>query len=110
MTKATEQELAALHGALARGLKDIITDGAEVATKEGTVKVTAPAAYFGAAVALLKNNNITADPTTDEGLRGLAEALQAKRTARKKSMVNFEEAAIAFGESMGSDGFPGLVN
>ena len=110
MSKATEQELAALHGALARGLTDIVSNGAEVATKEGAVRVTAPAAYFGAAVALLKNNNITADPTTDAGLKGLAEALQAKRNARKKGMVAFEDAAVAFGESLGQDGFPGLVN
>ena len=80
MSKASEAELSDLHGALARGLTDIIKDGVEVPTKEGSVKVTAPAAYFGAAVALLKNNNITADPSKNEELDALTKALVAGMT------------------------------
>jgi hypothetical protein len=112
VSKASEQELAELHGALARGLKDIITDGAEVMTKEGVAKVTAPAAYFGAAVALLKNNNITADPATDAGLQALTAALQKKRTDRKASMnTGFTEAAEEFANKLdGSGHFSDLLN
>lgn len=97
MSKASEQELSDLHGALARGLKDIISDGVEVPTKEGSVKVTAPAAYFGAAVALLKNNNITADPSKNEELSDLNALLQ-KRRQSKKDELNFREAAEDFAD------------
>lgn len=103
MSKASEQELAELHGALARGLKDIITDGADVVTKEGVAKVTAPAAYFGVAVALLKNNNITADPEKNEELRDLNDKLQARRQS-KRTELNFRRAAEDFAEKhLGGD-------
>lgn len=95
MSKASEAELSKLHGELARGLTDIIKDGIEVPTKEGSVKVTAPAAYFGVAVALLKNNNITADPEKNEELRDLNEKLQARRQS-KRTELNFREAAEDF--------------
>lgn len=98
MSKASEAELSDLHGALARGLKDIITDGVEVPTKEGSVKVTAPAAYFGAAVALLKNNNITADPSKNEELDALTKALQARRQGKRNDLNAFQEAAEAFAD------------
>jgi hypothetical protein len=103
VTKASEAELSRLHGALARGLTDIITDGVEVPTKEGSVKVTAPAAYFGVAVALLKNNNITADPEKNEELRDLNEKLQARRQ-NKRTELNFREAAEDFAtKHLGAD-------
>lgn len=95
MSKASEAELSQLHGELARGLTAIIKDGVEVPTKEGTVKMTAPAAYFGVAVALLKNNNITADPEKNEELRELNEKLQARRQS-KRTELNFREAAEDF--------------
>ena len=95
MSKASEAELSKLHGELARGLTTIISEGVEVPTKEGSVKVTAPAAYFGVAVALLKNNNITADPEKNEELKELNEKLQARRQS-KRSELNFREAAEDF--------------
>jgi hypothetical protein len=95
MSKASEAELSKLHGELARGLSAIISEGVEVPTKEGSVKVTAPAAYFGVAVALLKNNNITADPVKNEELRDLNEKLQARRQS-KRSALNFRDSAEDF--------------
>lgn len=95
MSKASEAELSKLHGELARGLTDIIKDGIEVPTKEGSVKVTAPAAYFGVAVALLKNNNITADPEKNEELKELNDKLKARRQS-KRSELNFREYAEDF--------------
>lgn len=95
MSKASEAELSELHGALARGLTAIIKEGVEVPTKEGSVKVTAPAAYFGVGVALLKNNNITADPEKNEELRDLHEKLQSRRQS-KRTELNFREFAEDF--------------
>lgn len=104
MTKATEAELSALHGALARGLTEIIKDGVDVPLKGGdVVKVAAPAAYFGVAVALLKNNNITADPEKNEELRDLNDKLQARRQS-KRTELNFRRAAEDFAEKhLGGD-------
>lgn len=98
MSKASEAELSELHGALARGLTDIIKDGVEVPTKEGSARVTAPAAYFGAAVALLKNNNITADPSKNEELDALTKALQARRQGKRNDLNAFQEAADDFAD------------
>jgi len=95
VAKASESELSSLHGALARGLTKIIQDGVEMPTKEGTITIPAPAAYFGVAVALLKNNNITADPEKNEELKELNEKLQARRQS-KRSELNFREAAEDF--------------
>lgn len=103
MSKASEEDLSKLHGAVARGLTDLITEGIEVPTKEGSVRVTAPAAYFGVAVALLKNNNITADPVKNDELQDLNAKLQARRQSQKADL-NFREAAEAFAERhLGSD-------
>lgn len=95
MSKATEQELGELHGTLARGLNGLLKDGVDVASGEATVKVTAPAAFWGVAVALLKNNNITADPTKNEELSELNKLLQARRQ-NARSDLNFREAAEDF--------------
>ncbi len=97
MSKASEAELSELHGTIARELTKVIKDGVELPTKdgEGTTRMTAPAAYFGVAVALLKNNNITADPEKNEELKELNEKLQARRQS-KRSELNFREAAEDF--------------
>lgn len=106
MSKASEAELSKLHGELARGLTTIISEGVEVPTKEGSVKVTAPAAYFGAAVALLKNNNITADPSKNEELDALTKALQARRQGKRNNLNDFQQAAEDFADQH----FGGLPN
>ena len=108
MSKASEKELSALHGEVARGLTALIKEGVEVPTKEGSVKVTAPAAYFGVAVALLKNNNITADPEKNEELASLNELLKKKRQDKRREM-NFRDAAEDFAaKHLGNDGY--MVN
>lgn len=94
MSKASEQELAELHGVVAKELKKVI---------EGEA---ATAAHFGAAIAFLKNNSITADASKDEGLKELSDALTRRRQQKKQ---DFREAAEAFGKSLG-DSPSGLVN
>lgn len=91
MSKASEQELSELHGVIARQLKTIINDG--VPAGEGTAP--ASAAYFMAGLAMLKQNNITADANSNSDLRDLSEALAAKRKLQKGRMAPgaIEEAA-----------------
>jgi hypothetical protein len=105
MSKASEDELGAMHGAIARGLTEIITDGAVIGKDEDTgkvIRITPPASYFAAAIAFAKNNNITADPTTNTELVGLTEAL-ARRTAAKQKLnrTAFDEAAEQLDRDLG---------
>lgn len=105
MSKATESELSELHGTIARGLTEIIKEGVLIPVKgqEEPIKTAAPAAYFGVAVALLKNNNITADPTKNEELSELNQLLQ-KRRQGKRAELNFREAAEDFADKhLGGD-------
>lgn len=103
MSKASEDKLGELHGVIATELASIIAEGATVMTKDGDpVKVSAGPAYFGAAIAFLKNNNITADPATDAGLLDLQRTLSARRKDRKASLTGLDEAADAFAAINGS--------
>lgn len=95
MAKASETELSTLHGEIARKLTEVISDGVEVGTKEGTVKVTAPAAYFMAGITMLKLNNITADPETNAELSDLSKALANRRKTAKDRMTSQEIVAAA---------------
>jgi hypothetical protein len=79
MSKATETELAELHGSIARGLRSII----ETPTESGP----ASAAYFMAGLAMLKQNNITADPEQNSDLKALADRLTAKRQKSKTDLL-----------------------
>lgn len=80
MAKASESALGTLHAAVAEALTDVIANGAVVTDKEGeAVRITAPAAYLGAAIAFLKNNNITADAETNAGLSRLREQLNQRK-------------------------------
>jgi len=86
MSKATEYEMAELHGVIARGLTEALkasesTDGAGVVSR-----VHAPAAYFMAGITLLKNNNITADSEANTDLAALQRALAEKRKLAKGRM------------------------
>lgn len=98
MSKATEAKLGDLHGAVTDLLTEVIRNGKTIGTDESgePIKATAPAAYVVAALALLKNNNITADPSTNEGLRTLQEQLAARRKTGKSSL-----GADALQEAMG---------
>ena len=96
MSKASEEKLAVLHGVVAEELTTIL--GTEAAT----------AAHFGAAIAFLKNNNITADAATNEGLNALKDKLARRRAEKKK---DFREQADAFADRLGDGGFhTGLPN
>lgn len=103
MSKATEDDLSALHGALATALTTVITDGVPVVVKgeegDSVEKVPASAAYFAAAITFLKNNNITAGKGNAE-LGALKAALENKRTSRRPTLSPeaLEEAAELFGQ------------
>lgn len=104
MNKATEDDLSALHGALAQALTGVITAGVkEVVRKKGdepdeVVDLPAPAAYFAAAITFLKNNNITAGRGNAE-LDALKKALENKRTAQAPRLDAraLDEAVELFG-------------
>lgn len=93
MSKGSENELGELHGAITRGLTEVINQGELVDIKEdGTeVRKTASAAFFMAGITMLKNNNITADASTNEALKDL-EATIAARRHRGKARMSLKEA------------------
>lgn len=90
MTKATEQDLSELHGAIARGLTEAVK---ATKTEEGVIH--APAAYFMAGIAMLKNNNITADAGTNADLQALNKALADKRKTSKGRLLSPDSAQAA---------------
>lgn len=108
--KATEEDLATLHGAIARGLKEIIDDGVPLVMGKGEdaqiIKAPAPAAYFMAGITLLKNNNITADASKNKDLTDLTESLQRRRQASKGKMnpATLDAAAEALERDLGGLG------
>lgn len=108
MSKATEDELAALHGAIARGLTDVITEGVSVVVGKGEdaviEKVPASAAFFMAGIAMLKNNNITADAAGNADLQALNKALAERRRKSKGALLSresVEEAADRLERDLG---------
>lgn len=105
MSKATDAELSALHGAIARGLTEVVTAGVVAAVKEDgeEVRTAAPAAYFMAAITLLKNNNITADAEQNSDLAELNRALAERRANAKRKFTarDIEEAASALERDLG---------
>ena len=107
MSKATEDELAALHGVVAQGLKNrlmapLIKDGEPVPGTEG---LGASPSDYAAAISFLKNNSITADPKRDDRLKDLEETLTRRRREAKNSMSTLdralEDAAKEFEHSVG---------
>jgi hypothetical protein len=105
MSKASEQELAEMHGVIARGLTEVLREGVTVgSTEDGQpIKATAGAAYFAAAIAFAKNNNITADAGTNADLQALTEALAAKRKGAKArlSPTEIDQAATVLDRELG---------
>jgi hypothetical protein len=103
---ASDTELGELHATIASQLAAIIRDGATVTDKEGNqVQVSAGPAYFGAAIAFLKNNNITADVSENAELAELALTLKKKRDSRKLTSAQLAEAQRAF-EGLSGEGLP----
>lgn len=80
MTAASDKDLGALHRVVANGLKAVIVDG-QGKDEDGNPIPAAPA-FYAAAIAFLKNNNITATLSGNEELTKLGEALKARRTKR----------------------------
>lgn len=105
MTKASEEELAGLHGAIARGLTEIVTEGTTIGVAEDgqPIKAHASAAYFMAGISLLKNNNITADAGKNAELSALADALNKRRRDSKVGMTKrtYDEAAEQLERDLG---------
>jgi len=82
--KATEDRLGDLHGTVAEYLTLAIATG------------NAPPALVGAAIAFLKNNNITASAATNEKLANLADSLKSKQRGGTLTRKSFAEANAEF--------------
>lgn len=94
--KATEDHLGILHGVVAEYLTLKLSSG------------KATAAEVGAAITFLKNNSITADPSTNLALSNLSRTLAERRTKRGGLTKQGEvEADEAFRAVMGNQ-MPGL--
>lgn len=99
MSKASEDALCNLHKVVAEALTVAVTPR-EIEI-EGKPEVILPsAAHLGAAIAFLKNNNITADPATNKELSDLEQALQARR-GRRLSQKDLDDAARTFAMANG---------
>lgn len=105
---ASERKLGSLHEAVADALTEQVQGYEEpVLNEEGQViasKLIKPSpSLLTAAIAFLKNNNITADPEQNEALLGLKNKLRDKRNGKVPSAA-LDEAADAYVQSSG--GFP----
>lgn len=104
MSKANENKLGALHGAVAQVLTAQIShteeemilnmDGEEEST--GKVLYTAPPATIAAAIKFLKDNQITCDIEVDENMNNLRESL-----AKKQRHSRLRDAGKAALEAVG---------
>lgn len=96
MSKATEAALAELHGAVAIALTGAVQGGVET-SEDGTATrvIPASAAHIMAAITFLKNNNITADASSNSALDDLSKALAAKRQSAKQRMSRVDVQAAA---------------
>ena len=88
MSKASEEALSELHGEVARALTKIV----QASDEAGNPLVSA--AHLAAAIGFLKNNNVTADPASNQGLSELDAALKRKRS-ENKGRINQRELAAA---------------
>jgi len=99
MDKASEKELAGLHGVVAKTLREQLEatavvmneDGEEVAMSMATPQVLAQAIKF------LKDNNITASIEQGDDMDALKEAL-ANKPKRGRAKLSSVPAAKAAGE------------
>lgn len=96
---ASDKKLGALHEAVADALTEQV-NGYTAVDEEGREKVVkASPALLSAAIAFLKNNNITADAEDNIALRELGEALSARRK-KKIPQLNLDEAAEQYALSV----------
>lgn len=96
---ASESTLGKLHEKVAHALTEQV-EGYEEETEAGTKLIRPSPALLGAAIAFLKNNNITADAEDNAALRELGQALQARRK-RKLPQAALDEAADNFSSGYG---------
>lgn len=84
---ATDNALQELHAQIARSLTDAVKP-IETTDEHGNVAVIPPsAAHLAAAITFLKNNNITASPTSNKALSDLSDALAARRKKKIPAMA-----------------------
>lgn len=106
MTKATEEDLATLHGAVCQALTAAVRPiETSVVVGEEVVKTTLPpsASHLMAAITMLKNNNVTADAGSNKDLMDLTAALKERRSASKRRLTSREldEVADEFDRDLG---------
>ena len=91
MSKASEDALAALHGAVATALTGSLVER----VGEDGVPVPPSASHIMAAITFLKNNNITADVSSNTELSDLNAALTARRAAAKQKLTKADLDRVA---------------
>ena len=91
---ASEKQLGELHAQVANALAEQVK-GYEIVEDGKTTLIRPSPALLGAAIAYLKNNNITADATENEALRDLSKKL-ADRRRGKIPQAALDEAAETF--------------
>ena len=93
MAKSTEQELADLHGAIARVLTSQISETIMMTDEQGreTEVAVATPATLGVAIKFLKDNDITASIADDENLSELDDMLKKKREKRGLRLASSSE-------------------
>tara|TARA_R110002096_G_scaffold92426_1_gene208912 strand:- start:4902 stop:5219 length:318 start_codon:yes stop_codon:yes gene_type:complete len=87
MSKANENKLGALHGAVAQVLtaqishqeEETVFDGDGEEQGTGQMRFTAQPATIAAAIKFLKDNQITCDVEVDENMNNLRESLAKKQ-------------------------------
>ena len=103
---ASDKKLGDLHEAVADALSEQVKGYTKTelnaAGDEVAVEVKASPALLSAAIAFLKNNNITADAADNEALRELNNALQARRK-KKIPQAALDDAADTFAHRFGPD-------
>lgn len=98
MSKASEEALGELHAAVATTLTEIIK-----VRQEGESLIVPGAAHIAAAIAFLKNNNITADAGSNAELDELTRTLHQRR-ANGKGKLNLTEAVETLERDLGGRG------
>lgn len=96
---ASEKTLGLLHEQVAKALSEQVV-GYTVVEDEVEKEVKPSPALLGAAIAFLKNNNITADANDNAALRELGEALAARRK-KKLPQAALDAAAEDFAGRFG---------
>lgn len=99
---ATDKKLGDLHEAVADALSEQVK-GYTIVEDEVEKVIKPSPALLGAAIAFLKNNNITADANDNAALRELGDALKARR-AKKLPQASLDEAAEQFSNRFGGMG------